>query len=217
MNIYIRSHIKNISVLIILVSIGIGPLLFIISNQSNTSNKFGYNFSENIAFQKVPNVMDKYFSFSKFDEMTQYNYIGAVEGAEQSFITTIIKYFSQKKNKEAISSVNKAYPKDWNIIQKCSLDIERLKGTISFKVIVSTDGRGRVLSNTLLYDINGKLYSKTSSAKLTSIVNAFSGDSEIAVIVITMAGNSCKEKGILPQKAINEMLNIIEVNRINYL
>lgn len=201
----------------VVVSIGIGPFLFILLNESKTLNKFGYNFSEDIAFQTVPNVNDKYISFSKFDEINQYNYIGAVEGAEQPFITTIIKYFSQEKNKEAISSVNKAYPKNWNILQKCSLDIKRLKETISFKVIVSTDGQGRVLSTTLLYDINGKLYSKSSSAKLASILNVFSGDSGIAVIAITIAGNSCKEKAILPHKAINEMLNIIEVNRINYI
>lgn len=207
MTIYLQPKSKYI--LLLIVSIVIGPLLLIALSKNNSLKKFEYNLSGNTTFQKTNNVNDKYFNFSNYDEIVQYNYFS---GYKLIFVTSIIKYFSQDKNKEAISTVNKPYPENWNKTQECRTQIKRKGAPFYLNTIVSSASNGMLISNTLIYSIKNKFYATKLDAKLASFKNSLYGDSGIAVITITIPGNLCITKDTFPDKPINELLNLIQQN-----
>lgn len=204
---------KYIAVIIVIASIGIGPLWLFISKENSMPLKYSYNFSKNTAFYQLVNPTDNQINFGTYDLITQYRYIRSVE---REFMVTILHYFSQNPNKEAISSVNKAYPKDWQKLQECTLQINRNGEPFTFNVIVSTDKKSRMIFNALFYSVKDKVYKKKFKAKIASIASSFFGDSSISVIAVTFRVNPCKEEDVDYQNGINDMLNVIEQNRHYY-
>ena len=209
----IKSKLKALLPIVVIAALGIGPLIAYVVESSNKTTEFNYNFAVNESFQSIEPINDKLIQYKRYDKLFQYRFDSGSN--EPEFITTILIYFSQQSDKEAISSVNKAYPKDWGKLQVCSLQVERNNEPYYFNVTVSSNKQGRTLSSIVFYKVANRIFVNKIKAKANNLVETFQGNSAITVVAMTFAGNLCSLNSTINEKGIVDVFDIIESKQVN--
>jgi len=208
----IASVFKKPLPLVVVASIGLGPLYSYITYGNSKTVKFSYDFSNAKNFKLVDNPDNRFVQFKHFDEISQFNYKS--DNNEPDFIATILKFYSQQRNKEAITSTNKSFPESWKVSQSCSLQIDRQGEPFYFNVSVSSSkSKQHKLSNIIVYNVIDSIYTGKKQAKVNSLLNSLVGDSSISVVIVTYAGDLCSQTSVLNESGMAALFNIIENKR----